>query len=291
MFATPYDAQWETYLNPTVYNGTVYTGGGRYGGIFSYNATSGAQKWFGYEGQYDGWTPALDDRFAYTFTGSGDTVPIYGQFRMIDLASGSTAYLVTDTKFQWSGYTMNSAVVLGSNHDAFSINEPGSVDSGYSFAGRLISFDTQADQTHTPHIAWVLSGHFKGQPTLANGVLFANDGGSLLAMDELTGNTLWAWSPPSGSLTGTMIATDNLLFASTATTTYAVDLDTHIPDWSYNVSGNLALSDNMLFVAGADGSLYAFAVPEPAAASVFIVWAGWLLVMRSGKRARRCADL
>jgi len=285
VFATRYNAQWETYLNPTPYGGTVYTGGGSYGGIYSYNATNGAQKWFGYVGQYDGWTPSVDGQYAYSFTGTGDTVPIYGEFRMIDLATGSTAHLVTDTQFQWNGYTMRSAVVLGSHHDAFAINEPGSVYPSYSGAGRLISFDTQADATHTPHIAWVLSDHYTGQPTLANDVLYANDDGNLVALDEVTGNLLWSWAPPKGSLTGTMVATDNVLFASTATTTYALDLDTHLPDWSYDVSGKLAVSDGMLFVAGSNGTLYAFQVPEPSTLGLAMFW-GAMLAGRRGRRRR-----
>ena len=90
VFATTYGAQWETYLNPTPYGSTVYTGGGTYGGIYSYNGTTGSQNWFGYEAQNDGWTPAVDGKYAYSFTGSGDTVPITGQFRMINLATGAT---------------------------------------------------------------------------------------------------------------------------------------------------------------------------------------------------------
>lgn len=286
VFATSYGAQWETYLNPTPYGTAVYTGGGEYGGIYSYNSTTGAQKWFGYEGQYDGWTPAVDGKFAYSFTGSGSTVPIYGQFRMIDLATGSTSFLVTDTNFQWNGYTMNSAVVLGSHNDAFSINEPGLVYPNHSAAGRLLSFSTQSDATHSPQIAWVLSDHYTGQPTLANSVLYANDGGTLVALDELTGKSLWSWAPPGGSITGTMIATDNVLFVSTATSTYALDLTTHVPDWSYNISGTLALSDNTLFVAGTNGTLYALDLPEPSMVGPALFGTASLAAMR--RRRMHC---
>ena len=291
VFATPYGAQWETYLNPTPYNGTVYTGGGEFGGIYSYNATSGSQNWFGYEGQYDGWTPAVDGKYAYSFTGTGDTVPIYGQFRMINLATGSTTYLVTDTSFQWNGYTMNSAIVLGSHNDAFTTNEPGSVYPNESSAGRLLSFSTQADATHTPHIAWVLSDHFTGQPTLANGVLYADDGGKVVALDELTGNTLWSWTPTSGTLTGPMVATDNVLFLSTTTTTYALDLATHQADWSYGISGNLAYSDGTLFVGGSNGTLYAISTPEPSAIGFVVLAFGLLMRTRRRDYCRKSAAI
>lgn len=286
VFATPYNAQWETYLNPTPYGGNVYTGGGTNGGIYSYNAMGGAQNWFGVEGSYDGWTPAVDGKYAYSFTGTGPYLPNYGQFRMIDLATGSTTYLVTDTGFQWSTTTMNSAVVLGTHNDAFAINEPGSVNQIMSFASRLISFSTQADATHTPHIAWVLTDHFTGQPTLANGVLYADDGGNVVALDELTGNTLWSWTPPNGILGGPMIATDNVLFLTTSTTTYALDLATHQVDWSYGISGKMAYSDDTLFVTNSsNGTLYAISTPEPSSAIGFVV-IGFGLLMRS----RRAPD-
>lgn len=278
VFDAPYSAQWETYLNPTPYQGNVYTGGGYYGGIYSFNASSGAQNFFGYVGQYDGWTPAVDDQYCYVFTGSGDTVPIYGQFRIINRATGATTYLITDTGFEWSGYTMNSAVVLGSQHDAFSTNGPGSVYPQYSSAGRLIKWALQADATHTPHIAWELDDHYLGQPTLANGVLYVNDGGILVALDELTGQKLWTWTPPTGSISGTMIAADNLLFVGAGAKTYAIDLASHTYDWAYPAAGVMALSDDTLYIAAGDSSVYALSVPEPT--SLTLAGAGLLIAVR-----------
>lgn len=257
VFRSPHAAQWEHYFAPTIFDGNVYVDGGEYGGMYSFNANSGVQNWFGYVGQYDGWTPAVDTNFCYTFTGSGDTVPITGEFRIIDRASGNNLYLVTDYAFQWNGYTMNEAVTLGANEDAFAINEPGSVYPGYGPNGRLLMFDLRMGGGNTPHIGWVLSDHFTGQVTLANGVLYVNDGGILVALDEVTGSSLWTWTPPSGSLTGTIIATDNLLFAGTGTATYAIDLVSHQTVWSSPVGGALALGEGVLYVAGSDGTLTA----------------------------------
>ncbi len=261
VFRSPIGAQWEKYLAPTLYDGNVYVDGGGYGGMYSFNATNGTQNWFGYVAQYDGWTPAVDNNYCYVFTGSGDTVPITGEFRILDRFSGTTVYLVVDDAFQWDGYTMNTAVVLGDHSDAFAINEPGVVYPGYGDAGRLLRFDLRTDGTNQPHIGWVLSDHFTGQPTLANDVLYVNDGGILVALDELTGSRLWAWAPsPSESLTGTIIATDNLLFVGTGAATYAIDLLSHKAVWSYPVTGALAYGDGVLYVAG-NGLLTAIAAP------------------------------
>jgi hypothetical protein len=175
-------------------------------------------------------------------------------FTVINLSNGATAASVVDPIFNWTGYTMNAAVVLGANHDAFTIN-----------GGRLVSWDTTLDATHTPHIAWSLTGGFSGQPTLANGKLYVEANGAVSVLDEATGNPLWTWAPTTGSLIGPLIATDNLLFASSSTTTYAVDLKTHSAVWSAGVSGPLAFTDSTLYVAGSDSAVYAFAnaVPEP----------------------------
>ena len=71
--------------------------------------------------------PAVDDKYCYVFTGSNYS-PVYGEFRMIDRNTGNTTYLITDTGFTYNGSRdMNSAVVLGPNHDAFSTNPPGTL--------------------------------------------------------------------------------------------------------------------------------------------------------------------
>lgn len=285
VFATSYSNQFAAYLSPTPYAGVIYTGGGEYGGIYAYNGTTGAQDWFGYEAQYGGWTPAADGKYLYSYTGSGDQGTPYGQFRMIDPATGSTTYLVADNAYDSLGGNIGSAVVLGPHNDAFATNVASVANPSPTLSGRLIAFSTLADATHTPQILWTISDHFRGQATLANGVLYANDNGNVVALDESTGSALWSWTPPTGSPIGPMIATDNVLFLSTGSTTYALDLVTHQADWSFGVSGSLALSDNMLFVAGSNGTLYAFATPEPSFAIGFVS-VGFCLLTRSRRRAQ-----
>jgi outer membrane protein assembly factor BamB len=273
VFDATYDAQWETYLNPTPYNGNVFVGGGYYGGMYSINATTGARNWFGGVPQYDGWTPAIDGNYAYAFTGSGSTSPIKGVFTVLNLLTGATAASVVDPTYSWGGYTMNSAVVLGSNHDAFAIN-----------GGRLVCWDTTLDPTHTPHIAWSKTASFSGQPTLANGQLYTIAGGSLNVLDELTGNTLWTWTAPGGAISGPMIATDNLLFAQSGGSTYAVDLASHASVWSYPITGTMALSDSTLYVGSGSGSVYAIAIPEPATSLVAVTVIPLTLIARRRRR-------
>lgn len=140
---------------------------------------------------------------------------------------------------------MDQAVVLGGANNAFGIN-----------GGRLISFNLQ---THA--INWTLPGNFAGQAAVARGVIYAIAAGRLVALDELTGATLWNWEDPVASLTGTLLVTDTHIITRTQTTTYAISLSTHLATWSYPVSGDLALNDGTLYVAGTNGLLTAISAP------------------------------
>ena len=59
VFQSTFAAQWENYLAPTPYGGNIYINGGYYGGMYSFNGSSGSQNWFANVPQYDGWTPAM----------------------------------------------------------------------------------------------------------------------------------------------------------------------------------------------------------------------------------------
>jgi hypothetical protein len=76
----------------------------------------------------------------------------------------------------------------------------------------------------------------------------------LEARSETDGSLLWSWVPPASGDVGfksEVLLTKNLAFVSTNLSTYAIDLATHKPVWSYPVIGNLALSSNgVLYLEG-----------------------------------------
>ena len=80
--------------------------------MYAFNGSSGSQNWFGSVPQYDGWTPAVDGKYAYAYTGGGVTTPIEGDHND-QLATGATAATVSDPGYDWTGYTMNEAVAVG----------------------------------------------------------------------------------------------------------------------------------------------------------------------------------
>lgn len=234
VFESPHDAQWERYLAPTIYKGSVYINGGYYGGMYSFDGKSGSQKWF-YDGlpQVDGWTPAVDDKWAYSYIGA-----LY----VVDRLTGQAGYKISS-----SG---DNPVVpmLGGANDVFVID-----------GGVMTKFNTD-----THKIAWQkiynFTDDYTGRPALANGVVYAGTTlGKLAAIDQMTGNKLWAWKNPSGKpLQSNIIVTNSHVFVGTEDETYCVDLKTHQNVWSYPAGGDLTLAESALYIANGSGMLTAF---------------------------------
>lgn len=212
-------SQWENYLAPTIYGGNVYSDYGYYGGMAKYDGVSAAPQWQVGLAQFDGWTPAVDSQFAYTY--------VNGTFHALNAATGVVAYTVVDPRYSWHGWSADGSVVLGS---------------GMLFAvdgGRL-----SAMNLGTRAITWYLQGNgVTGQPALgakALYVLHAN-GTVLEAHDPVTGTQQWV-----ATLNGTyrnLIVTTNLAFVSNETTTLAIDLATQKTVWTYPLGGTLAISN------------------------------------------------
>jgi hypothetical protein len=196
--------------------------------------------------QSDQWTPAVNEGHVIAYHGV-----FQGQLTIIDRLTG-VEKSIPDSNFKWTGPSMNLAPVLGSQNNVIVIQ-----------GGRLINFDlTEKD------IGWEITikagdvEGFSGQPSLANGIIYAVYEGELHALNEEDGSFIedWKpWQPPNTEPIDTpMIVTDNLIFVSTASTTYAIDLEKQKEEWSYPAGGHLAISDEaVLFIATAEGALIA----------------------------------
>jgi hypothetical protein len=122
----------------------------------------------------------------------------------------------------------------------------------YSSHGTLEHVGEQA-------IAWVNSGAFSGQPSVARGVVYAGGEGRLAAVDEADGRMLWSWSLPRGTPTSTTVVTDSYVFVSNGIDVYAVDASTGMAVWEYPAGGHLAFANGTLFIASVRGTLTAIA--------------------------------
>jgi outer membrane protein assembly factor BamB len=141
---------------------------------------------------------------------------------------------------------MNTAPVLGGTNNILATQNT-----------RLITFDLV-----TRTVRWQRIDQFRGTVSVAGSVLYVVNGDRVEARSERDGALLWNWQVPAraGTLGGTLALTDNLLFASTESRTYALDLQGRTAVWSYPAGGRLSISQGILYIAQANGTLSAVAL-------------------------------
>lgn len=237
LFSTAMTSQWESYLAPTIFNGNVFSEGGYYGGLYSFAAATGIQNFYASLPQYEGWTPAVDAQNLYVY--------LEGKLHMVDPDSGAVRATIADPGFQWNGYTVAGAPVIGAGGIVFAGNLSNPADNA------IVAFDTLAQS-----VRWTSKGAYSGNPAYVDGLLFAANSasGMLEARKESDGTVSWSWMAPSDDrhFVSDVLATKNLVFLSTDSTTYAVDRTSHAAVWSYKAGGKLALSANgILYIKGA----------------------------------------
>jgi outer membrane protein assembly factor BamB len=244
-FRSSYGNQWSRYFAPAVVDQRVYMAGGRYGGMYAFDAVEGEQLWFASTDQTSLWAPAVSAGRVYAYTSPGLSV--------VDAASGAELYAIRDANFGSVGWGMQTTPVLGSMDNVLATQ-----------AGRIVSFDL-ASRT----VGWERKASFTGNVTVADGRIYVRNDAQLEARRESDGSLLWIWIPPSGKVEGTMVVTDNVLFLSTNTPswgggewrTFAIDLESGRRVWAHPGGGELALSaEGILYIAQRNGKLTAISV-------------------------------
>lgn len=230
LFATTLGSQGEQYLAPTIYDQTVYTEGGTFGGLYALDKTSGAKVFFNLLHQYQNWSPAVDANDVYVYVG--------GTLATLDRSTGLTLSELYDPTVKSDRVAFSSgAPVLGAAGSVMAINF------GYPINNGIVGFDTVARV-----VRYTVTGAYPGALAYQGGTLFAanNQPLRLEARNEKDGTLAWSWTPPAADLrfTDNVIVTNNLVFAATTTTTYAIDRTTHAVAWSYPAAGSLVLSPN-----------------------------------------------
>jgi hypothetical protein len=257
VFQTPFLAQFEHYLAPTVDGGVVFGDGGYYGGMVAFDANAGTPLFAATTlPQFDMWTPAVDANYAYAYLGyKSSTVP--AGLYMLDRDTGAAAGYIPDANFLASGLSMNGAPVLGQSGSVFAVNltNPPGASLGLPHANALLNFDTTAQA-----LRWQVAGKFQGNPAYATQVLYAVNSSPLRleAHAETDGSLLWSWAPQLNTeigFIGDVLVTNNLVLVSTNVATYAISQSTHQVVWSTQNPGWLALSaSGVLYIVLADGN-------------------------------------
>ena len=105
---------------------------------------------------------------------------------MVDRHSGTLVASILDPRFQWHGYSMFSAPVLGQAGTVFAVNVGNPDDNS------LLDFDTNAQS-----VLWQVGGAYTGNPAYGASVLYAVNSSPyrLEARSESDGMLLWSWAP------------------------------------------------------------------------------------------------
>ena len=239
LFRSAYGNQWSRYYAPVIAGGRVFMAGGTYDGLYAFDATTGIQQWFASTNQYNEWTPSVRDGVVYAYTGSYTP-----KLEAFDAASGSSLFVIADPNFQWNGWSMHTAPVIGGENDILAAQ-----------SGRLVSFDLAGRR-----LRYQLAEQFTGTVAVAKGVIYVLNQGKLDARRESDGVLLWSWNP-NDALMGTMVVTNNLIFLTALTTTYALDIASRRSVWTYPAAGRLSLtSSGQLLIARPDGNVTAIRV-------------------------------
>lgn len=245
LIETPFKSQWERYLAPTIKNGKVYTNGGYYGGVNSFNISDGTDSWFQELVQSDMWTPAVDTNYVYTYTGT---------FSVLSAKDGHKIFEIPDlTPNNGAGFSINSAPVIGSQGNVLVANGLGQGGSNH-----LISYNIAQRKVN-----WTLNGQFQSSPAVASKVIYIANAEPfrLEARNEADGTLMWSWQPDSTTtqfqFLGNIVVTTNLIFVATDTGIYAIDKKTHAPVWHFKKTGNLAITSNGILLVTNYSTIYA----------------------------------
>ena len=232
---TAMSSQWSNYSAPTVVGTDVYSIDGYYGGLAKYADQDGKFAWTVPSTVEEGWSPATDGRFVYTYSTPDNILKVF------DAADGGSAYAI-GAPYPYSTYFTAAPVVLTGTGQAIVAS------------GQLMAFDLA---THAR--AWVLDGYTFGMAAYGNGTVYAfgANGRTLEAHAPANGNLLWTVDLGNNDFSN-VIVTRNLAFVSSSTATQAVDLNTRKVVWTYPQGGNLAISQRgVLYVLTSAGKLAA----------------------------------
>lgn len=245
VFKSPMSSQWEQYLSPVVYDNAVYTNAGSYGGLYAFKST-GELMFTGSVAQYSKWSPAVDANSAYVFVNSTLTI--------FDRKTGVQRNRIQDTaQSSFTGYEVNGSPVLTSPGTVIAADYGSATWTNTTSVNALLKFN--ADKGY---VDWRVPGAYSTTPAYANGVIYAPNKlpYRLEARAESDAALRWSWTPPIAGETSwnaEPVVTNNLVFVSTEKNTYALDLRTGKPVWSYPLSGRLALTrSGILYIQSAE---------------------------------------
>lgn len=232
VFQTPLADQWSNFLAPTIVDGTVYIGGGYYGGMYAIDAKTGQEKWWQTLNQNDQFTPAISGNYAIAYTAN-----YTAKLTVIDRLTGNLAFEIADLGADAYGGSMNLAPVVAGDYVLVQYNR------------RLAAFNLVSKQ-----LAWEVKEHFVGQPVVKGERIYVNNNGAVETRVLSTGALVSSISGNAGNsgapgFIGNLLVTNNLLFVRDEQNIYAYQVDTSALAWTLTgKSGAFLMAEGALVV-------------------------------------------
>ena len=220
-------SQWAVYHAPTVFDGTVYTGSGYYGGMKGFDAITYLEQGSYPLPQDDGWTPAVDANHAYVFMNK--------RLFALSVKGGGPYFEVASPDI---GSFSAATPTLSDKQMAYVVT-----------GGHLLAFDLAKRER-----AWT-APEVVGRAVYANDVVYTlhrigaySDGTTVLeARSADKGALLWTSEPLLGTRKEGyfehLLITGNLAFVSSGWSTIALDLVTRKVVWRNTLGGEMSVSN------------------------------------------------
>lgn len=236
-------SQWDTYLAPTVLDGSVYTNSGTYGGVVKLDAVSGTLIWGTALPQNDFWTPAVLDGKVLAF--------VDNTFYEISASTGKVLAEVSNLSGPGGGGgAMGSAVVPDGATTAYvSRMGLGGINGGHV---------SKIDRTLAKAV-WRVNAAVRSNPVVVGSTVYVRTSTDLEARSTSDGRLLWSWAAPAGfdlpyPSVAPLIVVGNHAFTNVADGTVAIDLSTRKVVWQDPASGALSVSPNgILYISSSSG--------------------------------------
>ncbi len=237
LFQTPLDDQWAAFLAPTIVDGTVYIGGGNYGGMYAIDARTGVKKWWQMLNQSDQFTPAVSDNHVIAYTSS-----YRPKLTVANRITGNVEFEIADPDAYPYAGNMNLAPVVAGDYVLA------------NYYGRLVAFSLSREI-----LVWDLKPdnsngfYFTGQPVVKGDRFYIINNGKLETRKRADG-ALVSSLIGSSAFIGDPLVTNNLIFVRDHQNTYAYRLDTGALAWTLkDKSGSFLMAEGALVIFTASG--------------------------------------
>jgi outer membrane protein assembly factor BamB len=250
-------------LSPVLYDSVLLHESGTYGGIEAINVMTGETQWWQKWYQIEAWSPSifrdsvygyLKHHLAVTAVHNPDS-GVNIAYTLLDAPCRPEDYPPEDKALSYVALT---AVVFDTLRAIALLTEQEA----------MWAFDMDTRTYLWKKCAYFAQDyHWRAlpNPAIKDGRVYMTESGALAVYDLMTGEEIWRFSD-TGEFCYPPVLTNDYVFVSGQFNTYMVDLSTHQKVWSFPAGGYLSVANDMLYIGGYLGTVYAFG-PVPTDAS------------------------